>query len=77
MIAAISNEAQVLRSLEHPNVVKLLDFDDNAVFARRSGSTVPVVYFALELANKGELFDFVAETGRFNENIARYYFHQL
>lgn len=31
----------------------------------------------MELATGGELFDYVATTGRFAEPIARFYFHQL
>lgn len=36
-----------------------------------------VDYIVLELAQGGELFDFVANSGRFNEKVARAYFHQL
>lgn len=36
-----------------------------------------VNYIVLELAQGGELFDFVANSGRFNEKVARTYFHQL
>lgn len=31
----------------------------------------------LEYAAGGELFDFVAETGRFSEKVTRYYFIQI
>lgn len=31
----------------------------------------------MELATGGELFDYVATTGKFSEPIARFYFHQL
>ncbi len=31
----------------------------------------------MELAQGGELFDFVANTGRFKENVARAFFHQF
>jgi len=36
-----------------------------------------VSYIALEIAEKGELFDFVANTGSFSEIVSRYYFNQL
>jgi len=32
---------------------------------------------ALEVCSMGELFDFIAQTGRFSEPVARYYFSQL
>jgi serine/threonine protein kinase len=36
-----------------------------------------VSYIVLELALGGELFDFVANSGRFEEPVARYYFKQI
>lgn len=36
-----------------------------------------MTYIVLELASGGELFDFIANSGRFEEPIARYYFKQL
>ena len=34
-------------------------------------------FIVLELALGGELFDFVAISGRFNEPLARFFFHQF
>lgn len=34
-------------------------------------------FMALELAEGGELFDYIFQTGRLDEKIARYYFLQL
>lgn len=36
-----------------------------------------VMYMAMELANGGELFEYVANTGKFSEEVCRTYFHQL
>lgn len=36
-----------------------------------------VDYLVLELVNGGDLFDFVANSGRFSEDVARYYMNQL
>lgn len=36
-----------------------------------------VDYIALELAQGGELFDFISNSGPFNEKTARYFFHQF
>lgn len=36
-----------------------------------------VDYIALELAGKGELFDFISNSGPFSEPVARYYFKQF
>jgi serine/threonine protein kinase len=45
----ISNEANVMRRLDHPNVLKLLDYDNNASYLTRTGKTVDMCYMALEL----------------------------
>lgn len=42
-----------------------------------NGRKKPVFFIALELASGGELFDFIFQTGRLDEKIARFYFLQL
>jgi len=44
------------------------------IYEKSNGSKKEVSYIALELAKGGELFDFVALSGRFKEPVARYYF---
>ena len=39
-----------------------------------NGTKKNVTYIVLELAGGGELFDFIAQSGKFTESIARYYF---
>tara|TARA_B110000285_G_C14797329_1_gene455792 strand:- start:236 stop:373 length:138 start_codon:yes stop_codon:yes gene_type:complete len=39
-----------------------------------SGGAKEVNYIVLEIAERGELFDFVANTGAFSEHVARYFF---
>jgi len=36
-----------------------------------------VVYYAMKFAENGELFNFVDNTPKFSEELARFYFHQL
>lgn len=77
MMDLVKNEIEVMKELNHKNIVRLMDFSDQAFYERPNGSKIPVFYLALELASGGELFDFIAETGRFTEEVARYYFHQM
>ena len=42
-----------------------------------SSGAKDVNYIVLEIAERGELFDFVANTGAFSEHVARYFFKQL
>ena len=77
MMDLVLNEIQAMKDLDHPNLVKLIDWSDDAEYKRPNGSKIKVFYLALELVRGGELFDFIAETGRFSEETARYYFHQM
>lgn len=77
MMKLVMNEIEVMKELSHPNIVQLIDFSYDAEYKRPNGSKIKVFYIALELVSGGELFDFIAETGRFSESVARYYFHQI
>ncbi len=45
-----------------------------ATYEKTNGTKKNVTYIVLELAGGGELFDFIAQSGKFTESIARYYF---
>ncbi|XP_028764651.1 CBL-interacting serine/threonine-protein kinase 14-like [Neltuma alba] len=62
----VEREISIMRRLHHPHTLKLFE-----VLASKSK-----IYFVLELAKGGELFDKVAQ-GRFSEDLSRRYFHQL
>jgi serine/threonine protein kinase len=66
----VLNEAEMMRNLNHKNLVRLLGFDDHGELKNANGSTRSVFYMALELCSGGELFDFIAQTGRFTEPVA-------
>merc|ERR1719498_851416 len=66
-----------MQALHHPNITKLIDVAWNADFGRRKGKTRKAIILALELASKGELFNFIATHGAFSETVARTYFRQL
>lgn len=73
----VLNEIQVMQQLQHDNIINLIDFNDTCDFIKPNGVSTPVFYLALQLASGGELFDFIAQTGRFTEPVARFYFRQL
>jgi serine/threonine protein kinase len=58
-------------------VISLLEVDWEAQYIRRDGQVVDVVLIVLELAEGGDLFEYLAITGAFDELIARTFFHQL
>jgi len=60
-------EISIMRSLNHPNIVRLFDVLQ----------TSNNIYIILELVTGGELFDRIVSARRFNEPTARRYFQQL
>ena len=64
-----------MTKVNHPNVLRLIEFNNDGYrTSRRDGSVRSVSYAVVELASGGEIFDYVAETGRFSERVCRYFF---
>lgn len=74
---AIRNEVNIMKSLKHPNLVNMIEFMEKEEYFKSNGSSFQVMSVVLELATGGELFEYVANTGRFSEPVARTYFHQM
>ena len=72
----VLTEVKAMSKLKHENIVNQIAWG-KATYVKESGKEKEIVYIVLELANGGELFDFIAISGRFNESIARFYFKQL
>lgn len=56
----VLHEAEMMRQLDHKNLVRLYDCHDRAEMKNANGSSRQVFYMALELCSGGELFDFIA-----------------
>lgn len=67
MGAQIKKEISIMKMVKHAHVVQLYE-----VLASRSK-----IFIVLELITGGELFDKIVREGRFNEEMARFYFRQL
>ena len=68
-------EVEAMSKLQHENVLQTIEYGEGT-YKKKNGSKT-VDYIVLELAKGGELFDFIAMTGRFEEPVARYYFLQF
>ncbi|KAL6888474.1 hypothetical protein ACP4OV_009500 [Aristida adscensionis] len=66
LMVQIKREISIMRLVRHPNVLQLFE-----VLASKSK-----IYFVLEYAKGGELFNKISK-GKFTEDVARRYFHQL
>ena len=62
--------------MDHARIVKYIDFKEQAMMIK-NGTEIPVAYIVQELITGGELYEYVANTGRFREEIVRFYSRQL
>jgi len=63
--------------IRHRNVIRLKHVEWDAKYEKKDGTKIDVILVVLELADGGELFEFLSYTGSFDEKIARTYFKQL
>ena len=70
----VMTEVHTMSQLSHPNIVNLIEYSKDGVVEKSNGTKESVIYIVLELATGGELFDYVATTGKFSEKISRFYF---
>lgn len=62
--------------LDHHNIIKVKDFG-TAKYLDEEGKEVNISYMVTDLAEKGEMFDIIANTGSLNEYFARRVMKQL
>ena len=73
----LKEEVEATNQLEYKHVVKYFEFKENATMHKKSGQQVQVAYIAQEMIAGGELFDYVANSGPFSEEICKYFFKQI
>ena len=73
----LKKEIEILAQLSHPNIVNLIEFHESIDYVKKNGQTYKVVSIVMELVPNGELFEYVADSGRFSEKVARSYFKIL
>jgi serine/threonine protein kinase len=72
----IITEVQAMERLKHRHIIEQKEVGID-VYRKTSGKQIKVSYIIMELALGGELFDFIANSGPFQEDEARYYFKQF
>jgi serine/threonine protein kinase len=65
--ANILKEVQIMRQLDHPNIIKLIDFSESRQY----------YYIILELAQGGELFHQIVRLTYFSEDLSRHVITQV
>jgi len=74
-LSELEKEIQVLKELNHKNVIRMYECFHNVQYPGYTDN--PTIVMVLELATKGELFDFFMHTGNFALPLARWFFKQL
>ncbi|GAB5034027.1 camk protein kinase [Nannochloropsis oceanica] len=78
VLQMLGTEIAAMKALDnHPYILSLLHYDMSCSYPRKKGGARDVVLLALDLAEGGELFDFMMYTGAFSESIAKAIFKQL
>ncbi|KAI3760700.1 hypothetical protein L1987_51098 [Smallanthus sonchifolius] len=63
----VKREIKIMRLLSHPHIVRLFEVIE----------TQSTIYLVMEYMNSGELFDYITENRRLEENLARHFFQQI
>jgi serine/threonine protein kinase len=71
LIKQVEHEVAAMQKIEHGNIIKLKAVDWDIEYTKKNGSKLRVILVVLELATGGEMFDYLAFTGAFEEAIAR------
>jgi len=88
----VKSEISAMLNLKHENVLGIKEVLYDAKYPKKNGQIVPLILIVIEFAggsfifslfvcfthsSGGELFEFLAVTGPFDETVARSYFKQL
>ena len=81
-LSEVRKEVAFLKKAAHPNVTNILAFEEDGLYEKKNGKTEKKIVIAMELAEKGTLFEFVKVAASVNgkgfpETIARKYFQQM
>lgn len=72
----LKEEVAATTQLKHENVVCYHEFNENSNITK-NGRTKNVAYIVQEMISGGELFDYIANSGAFSEEVCRFYFKQM
>eukprot|EP01084_Bolivina_argentea_P264136 447320_1 len=75
-IHRVVTEIESLRSIRHPNVLKLYGYNLNAQYPIKKNEKINCILLVLEFAAGGELYDMLQYTATLEPVLARSYFRQ-
>lgn len=71
------NEIKALKDLESSNILTLEGYSESEAIVNAYGKTIDVSYIALEYAENGEFFDYIANGEKYSEKTTRFFFHEI
>jgi len=80
MTPCLDNEASIqslLSQEDHPNVLKVVKYLQNADYIDKNGTVTKMNALVTELAEEGDLFEYLNTYGPLSEETARTWFHDL
>ena len=75
-IELLKNEYEATAQFQHKHIVRYLDANWDTT-EEKDGKSKSIGYIAMEPILGGELFDYVANSGAFDEKFARHFFKQM
>lgn len=76
-LSNLEREINMMKIVNHPNIIALKHVEMDIEWHRLNGTTKRVALMVLELADNGELFDYLMYSGHFSDEITRAYMKQL
>lgn len=77
LINDVQNEVSIVNSLKHAHINKILGVGEGEYNPQNGEKPYHVLFIIMEYAENGELFSLISSTGKFSEDVARYFFIQL
>lgn len=75
---SVEKEIQILKGLNHDNIVKLIDYGSEGTVKKKSGRVIEdLVYILMEHVSGGLLYDLCNQVGAMGEDCGRFFMHQM
>jgi len=75
--ASVENEVKTISMLDHQNIIRFEAVNWDATYVKKNGTTYQTIAFTMEYAERGNLYEYLDQTGAFSEDVVRTYFKQL
>lgn len=69
----MEEEILAMTEIKHPNVLRAIEIGENYMVDAKDNKEMKK-FIVTEIANGGELFDWISIGGKFGEPLARFYF---